>query len=530
MRTNFAFAVAASCGVTLLGACSDSTAPASGRSSDGVAAFEPASRIALGPGVTRTPLKVLQAGQLMRVHSINDNGVIVGASSYSAGGIDANHAVEWTSPTTIIDLDGRTSTTDATSWATDINASGQVVGHWYDVARPNRGFVLTGASKTFINPLSGDTESSALAIDGTGSVFGWSYGFPTQRYITWQSGTTSLFDPFAGAHIEFADMNASGRIAFNAFSFTNNAFTYTGGVATPLPVPPGFMPAVYVAALNGNGDAVGHGFPTGAQGTRVILWKSNGTTVDLGDAPGYVQCEPTGINNQLHVVLWCIDQNTFQLEGFVWNGAQFLSLGDVDFTDDIGGPGPQADYLVINNNNQIGGRTGSRIASLWTYPSATPQDSDNDGIPDASDNCPTVPNPSQADFDQDGIGDACDAQPGADLALAFASTPPTFTLNVPATVNFLDSNAGPGASSGATMFIAATPAFRVLSATNATCGPVTGGLSCALGAASIGGQVAFSLTVKPVQQGLFPVTLTLTGNQTDTNTANNTIARNVRVN
>jgi len=34
--------------------------------------------------------------------------------------------------------------------------------------------------------------------------------------------------------------------------------------------------------------------------------------------------------------------------------------------------------------------------------------SDNDGIPDSVDNCPTVPNPDQADADGDGEGDACD--------------------------------------------------------------------------------------------------------------------------
>jgi len=41
---------------------------------------------------------------------------------------------------------------------------------------------------------------------------------------------------------------------------------------------------------------------------------------------------------------------------------------------------------------------------------ATPAagDSDGDGVPDASDNCPLTPNPDQADFDGDGVGDVCD--------------------------------------------------------------------------------------------------------------------------
>ncbi|HVG39473.1 MAG TPA: thrombospondin type 3 repeat-containing protein, partial [Pyrinomonadaceae bacterium] len=41
-------------------------------------------------------------------------------------------------------------------------------------------------------------------------------------------------------------------------------------------------------------------------------------------------------------------------------------------------------------------------------------DTDNDGVIDRNDNCPTVPNPSQADLDNDGQGDACDADDDGD--------------------------------------------------------------------------------------------------------------------
>ncbi len=43
----------------------------------------------------------------------------------------------------------------------------------------------------------------------------------------------------------------------------------------------------------------------------------------------------------------------------------------------------------------------------------TPGDSDGDGIPNAGDNCPTTPNPGQKDADQDMKGDACDTCPMA---------------------------------------------------------------------------------------------------------------------
>ena len=39
------------------------------------------------------------------------------------------------------------------------------------------------------------------------------------------------------------------------------------------------------------------------------------------------------------------------------------------------------------------------------------QDTDEDGVPDASDNCPNVPNADQVDSDDDTVGDVCDDCP-----------------------------------------------------------------------------------------------------------------------
>ncbi len=54
-------------------------------------------------------------------------------------------------------------------------------------------------------------------------------------------------------------------------------------------------------------------------------------------------------------------------------------------------------------------------------------DSDGDGVPDATDNCPTTPNPTQADTDKDGVGDACDLLPPGNV-------PPVAGVNAVASV------------------------------------------------------------------------------------------------
>ena len=65
---------------------------------------------------------------------------------------------------------------------------------------------------------------------------------------------------------------------------------------------------------------------------------------------------------------------------------------------------PKSAFSVVADGNLAYSVTGAQ-ADVTPPP---PPDADNDGVPDASDNCPAVANADQADADHDGVGDACD--------------------------------------------------------------------------------------------------------------------------
>jgi len=72
-------------------------------------------------------------------------------------------------------------------------------------------------------------------------------------------------------------------------------------------------------------------------------------------------------------------------------------------SDPIGTVGSSLTFALngYNDNNVV----------ITVATTVAPPDADNDGVPDAADNCPNSPNPDQADVDGDTIGDTCDTNP-----------------------------------------------------------------------------------------------------------------------
>lgn len=89
---------------------------------------------------------------------------------------------------------------------------------------------------------------------------------------------------------------------------------------------------------------------------------------------------------------------------------QFIACGNpgsVDVTFSSSVPG---DYSITHSIT--GGKPGALYqnqADFMLYVTGNVADTDGDGVPDASDNCPNVANADQADADNDGYGDVCDA-------------------------------------------------------------------------------------------------------------------------
>lgn len=158
------------------------------------------------------------------------------------------------------------------------------------------------------------------------------------------------------------------------------------------------------------------------------VWVGAGDVDDDGYADIVTGAGPGGVP---HVKVFS-GQSGSELASYLAYTAAFrggvrVAAGDVngDGIDDVvtgAGPGggPHVKAFDAASTTELlsffayasGFRGGVWVAALEVFEGES--DSDGDGVPDASDNCPDASNPDQADFDGDGVGDVCDADDDGD--------------------------------------------------------------------------------------------------------------------
>jgi hypothetical protein len=103
----------------------------------------------------------------------------------------------------------------------------------------------------------------------------------------------------------------------------------------------------------------------------------------------------------------------FVRSGTTWSQQAYLKASNADAHDKFGehAVAISGDTVVVSahfeDSNSTGGESDNSASDAGAAYVFTP-DTDGDGIPDVTDNCPNDANPGQEDADGDGMGDVCD--------------------------------------------------------------------------------------------------------------------------
>ncbi|MCK6456693.1 MAG: thrombospondin type 3 repeat-containing protein [Phycisphaerae bacterium] len=263
----------------------------------------------------------------------------------------------------------------------------------------------SGAAYVFVR--SGTTWSQQAYLKASNTDANDQFG-----YSVAVSGDTAV----VGAYFEDSSATGvNGNEADNSATDSGAAYVFVrgGGVWT--------QQAYLKASNTGASDLFGNSVAVSGNTLVVAAFAedSSATGIDGNQAD-----DSTGNSGAAYV---------FVRSGGVWSQQAYLKASNTGASDQfgwwvavsndtvvVGVPLEDSNATGIDGNQADNSATDSGAAYVFTGLGLT--DSEGDGVPDESDNCPLIANPDQADADGDGVGDACDACPNTLAGLPVGCT------------------------------------------------------------------------------------------------------------
>jgi len=287
--------------------------------------------------------------------AVNDAGQVTGSSD-SADFPFSLHPFLYSNGS-MIDIGGGT-----TGGGSAINAAGQVAGAFRVPGPHTHAFLYSNGATTDLGTLSGNTESSAFAINGSGQVVGNSYslnsfgGVTSQHVFLYSNGSMLNLTPLGGVPGLNGSINDAGQVTglFVTASGTQHAFIYQNGAMTDLGTLDGGVDnrsRSWGLVINAAGQVAGWGGTVASNGNLWAFFYSQGAMTALGTFGGSTS-QPYAINASGQVtgsadITGDTDTHAFLYSEGVMTDLNSLIPANSGWTLQVGS--------AINDNGQITG-------------------------------------------------------------------------------------------------------------------------------------------------------------------------------